>query len=218
MSVEIARVRKRSERRPRDTVAVKAFFRGTVPVDAITLTEWLHRFRRRLVPPQGFDIAYVDVIDRPRQSGLSNYGFFDRLWIVTLDLAGPVWWLIRRKIRRPQPLRFTAAIHTARRLAITVYASSSASSISGWRRPDAQLLDTARFLVQWISSDAPDQSVVPMAFLVLRPWAAADERWSTQSPARTRDQPGPAMATVILHPKHHADREENRARHPTLDR
>jgi dolichol-phosphate mannosyltransferase len=36
------------------------------------------------------------VKDRPRRSGVSNYGFFDRLWIGIMDLAG-VWWLIRRK-------------------------------------------------------------------------------------------------------------------------
>ncbi|MDN3273679.1 glycosyltransferase family 2 protein [Frankia sp. RB7] len=60
----------------------------------------LHRFLPALVRREGFDIAYVDVIDRPRHSGVSNYGFFDRLWIGIMDLAG-VWWLIRRK--RPTP-------------------------------------------------------------------------------------------------------------------
>ncbi|WP_028346172.1 glycosyltransferase family 2 protein [Bradyrhizobium murdochi] len=60
----------------------------------------LHRFLPALVRREGFDIAYVDVIDRPRQSGVSNYGFFDRLWIGIMDLAG-VWWLIRRKKSTP---------------------------------------------------------------------------------------------------------------------
>lgn len=60
----------------------------------------LHRFLPALVRREGFDIAYVDVIDRPRYSGVSNYGFFDRLWIGIMDLAG-VWWLIRRK--KPNP-------------------------------------------------------------------------------------------------------------------
>jgi prepilin-type processing-associated H-X9-DG protein len=41
------------------------------------------------------------VVDRPRHSGVSNYGFFDRLWIGLMDLAG-VWWLIRRK--KPTPV------------------------------------------------------------------------------------------------------------------
>jgi dolichol-phosphate mannosyltransferase len=60
----------------------------------------LHRFLPALVRREGFDIAYVDVTDRPRYSGVSNYGFFDRLWIGIMDLAG-VWWLIRRKRSTP---------------------------------------------------------------------------------------------------------------------
>ena len=61
----------------------------------------LHRFLPALVRREGYDIAYVDVTDRPRRSGVSNYGFFDRLWIGIMDLAG-VWWLIRRK--KPTPV------------------------------------------------------------------------------------------------------------------
>ena len=60
----------------------------------------LHRFLPALMRREGFDIVYVDVIDRPRHSGVSNYGFFDRLWIGILDLFG-VWWLIRRKKSTP---------------------------------------------------------------------------------------------------------------------
>jgi dolichol-phosphate mannosyltransferase len=60
----------------------------------------LHRFLPALVRREGFQIAYVDVTDRPRHSGVSNYGFFDRLWIGIMDLAG-IWWLIRRK--KPTP-------------------------------------------------------------------------------------------------------------------
>jgi dolichol-phosphate mannosyltransferase len=56
----------------------------------------LHRFLPALVRREGLEIAYVDVVDRPRRSGVSNYGFFDRLWIGIMDLFG-VWWLIRRK-------------------------------------------------------------------------------------------------------------------------
>jgi dolichol-phosphate mannosyltransferase len=61
----------------------------------------LHRFLPALMRREGYEIAYVDVIDRPRRSGVSNYGFFDRLWIGIMDLAG-VWWLIRRK--KPTPV------------------------------------------------------------------------------------------------------------------
>lgn len=67
---------------------------------AMPYFDGLHRFLPALVRREGFDIAYVDVVDRPRHSGVSNYGFFDRLWIGIMDLAG-VWWLIRRK--KPTP-------------------------------------------------------------------------------------------------------------------
>ncbi|ABD88096.1 glycosyltransferase family 2 protein [Rhodopseudomonas palustris] len=60
----------------------------------------LHRFMPALVRREGFEIAFVDVTDRPRLSGVSNYGFFDRLWIGIMDLVG-VWWLIRRKKSTP---------------------------------------------------------------------------------------------------------------------
>jgi len=74
---------------PRDVYLAMPYFDG------------LHRFMPALIRREGLDIAYVDVVDRPRHSGVSNYGFFDRLWIGILDLAG-VWWLIRRK--KPTPV------------------------------------------------------------------------------------------------------------------
>jgi dolichol-phosphate mannosyltransferase len=61
----------------------------------------LHRFLPALVRRDGYEVVYVDVIDRERRHGVSNYGMWDRLWIGILDLAG-VWWLIRRKRRPPQ--------------------------------------------------------------------------------------------------------------------
>ena len=61
----------------------------------------LHRFLPALVKREGFDIGYVDVVDRPRRMGTSNYGLWDRLWVGILDLAG-VWWLIRRRKRMPE--------------------------------------------------------------------------------------------------------------------
>jgi dolichol-phosphate mannosyltransferase len=60
----------------------------------------LHRFLPALVRREGYDIGYVDVVDRPRLHGVSNYGLWDRLWVGILDLAG-VWWLIRRRKRVP---------------------------------------------------------------------------------------------------------------------
>jgi dolichol-phosphate mannosyltransferase len=67
---------------------------------ALPYVDGLHRFLPALVRREGRDIGYVDVVDRPRQHGVSNYGFWDRLWVGLLDLAG-VWWLIRRRKRVP---------------------------------------------------------------------------------------------------------------------
>jgi len=61
----------------------------------------LHRFLPALVRREGYDIGYVDVVDRPRAHGVSNYGLWDRLWVGILDLAG-VWWLIRRRKKIPE--------------------------------------------------------------------------------------------------------------------
>jgi glycosyltransferase involved in cell wall biosynthesis len=83
----------------RDTgCGLKAFRRDLFL--ALPYFDGLHRFLPALVSREGYGIVYVDVIDRPRHSGVSNYGFFDRLWIGIMDLAG-VWWLIRRK--KPTP-------------------------------------------------------------------------------------------------------------------
>ena len=83
----------------RDTgCGLKAFRRDVFL--ALPYFDGLHRFLPALIRREGFEIAYVDVIDRPRHSGVSNYGFFDRLWIGIMDLAG-VWWLIRRKKTTP---------------------------------------------------------------------------------------------------------------------
>jgi dolichol-phosphate mannosyltransferase len=61
----------------------------------------LHRFLPALARREGYAIGYVDVVDRPRRAGTSNYGMWDRLWIGILDLIG-VWWLIRRRRHVPQ--------------------------------------------------------------------------------------------------------------------
>jgi dolichol-phosphate mannosyltransferase len=91
----------------RDTgCGLKAFRRDVFM--ALPYFDGLHRFLPALIRREGFDIAYVDVIDRPRRHGESNYGFWDRLWIGILDLAG-VWWLIRRKKRVPEVQEVTLA-------------------------------------------------------------------------------------------------------------
>ena len=83
----------------RDTGCGLKAFRREVFL-ALPYFDGLHRFLPALVRREGFGIVYVDVIDRPRHSGVSNYGFFDRLWIGIMDLAG-VWWLVRRKKSTP---------------------------------------------------------------------------------------------------------------------
>ena len=83
----------------RDTgCGLKAFPRDVAL--ALPYFDGLHRFLPALVKREGRDIGYVDVIDRSRGHGKSNYGMWDRLWIGILDLFG-VWWLIRRKKRVP---------------------------------------------------------------------------------------------------------------------
>jgi dolichol-phosphate mannosyltransferase len=84
----------------RDTgCGLKAFRRDVFL--ALPYFDGLHRFLPALVRREGFEIAYVDVVDRLRRHGQSNYGMWDRLWVGILDLAG-VWWLIRRRRRVPE--------------------------------------------------------------------------------------------------------------------
>jgi dolichol-phosphate mannosyltransferase len=91
----------------RDTgCGLKAFRRDAFL--ALPYFDGLHRFMPALMRRDGFDIGYVDVVDRPRGHGISNYGFWDRLWIGILDLAG-VWWLIRRRKRVPEAQEVTLA-------------------------------------------------------------------------------------------------------------
>ena len=83
----------------RDTGCGLKAFRREVFL-ALPYFDALHRFMPALVKREGFGTVHVDVVDRPRFAGRSNYGFFDRLWVGILDLAG-VWWLIRRRRRAP---------------------------------------------------------------------------------------------------------------------
>jgi len=91
----------------RDTGCGLKAFRREVFL-ALPYFDGLHRFLPALIRRDGFAIGYVDVADRPRGKGVSNYGFWDRLWIGMLDLAG-VWWLVRRKRRVPNPKEITLA-------------------------------------------------------------------------------------------------------------
>src|SRR5262249_14651442 len=84
----------------RDTgCGLKAFRRDVFL--ALPYFDGLHRFLPALIRREGYEIGYVEVVERPRGAGVSNYGMGDRLWVGILDLAG-VWWLIRRKRRVPE--------------------------------------------------------------------------------------------------------------------
>ena len=84
----------------RDSVCgLKAFRRDAYL--ALPYFDGLHRFLPALFIRDGHAVAFVDVIDRPRRHGVSNYGMWDRLWVGILDLAG-VWWLLRRRKKVPQ--------------------------------------------------------------------------------------------------------------------
>jgi len=60
-----------------------------------------HRYLPALVMREGLSVVHLDVVDRPRRHGVSNYGIFDRGLRGVLDLFG-VWWLIRRRKRVPK--------------------------------------------------------------------------------------------------------------------
>lgn len=55
-----------------------------------------HRYLPALVQREGLGATHIDVKDRPRRHGTSNYGIFDRGLRGILDLFG-VWWLLRRR-------------------------------------------------------------------------------------------------------------------------
>lgn len=84
----------------RDTGCGLKCFRREVYL-ALPYFDALHRFMPAMVKREGYAIAHIDVRDRPRLSGVSNYGFFDRLWVGIVDLLG-VRWLINRKRASPR--------------------------------------------------------------------------------------------------------------------
>lgn len=55
-----------------------------------------HRYLPALVNREGLGVVHLDVVDRPRRHGKSNYGIVDRGLRGALDLFG-VWWLRRRR-------------------------------------------------------------------------------------------------------------------------
>jgi dolichol-phosphate mannosyltransferase len=93
----------------RDTgCGLKAFRRDVFL--ALPYFDGLHRFLPALVRRDGHAIGYLDVVDRPRHAGVSNYGLWDRLWVGIMDLIG-VWWLIRRRRRVPEVMEVNRHAH-----------------------------------------------------------------------------------------------------------
>ena len=85
----------------RDTgCGIKAFRRDAYL--RLPYFQTMHRFLPALFLADGWRVMHVDVTDRARQHGTSNYGNLDRLLVGIPDLFG-VRWLIRR--RRKNPLR-----------------------------------------------------------------------------------------------------------------
>lgn len=58
----------------------------------------MHRFLPALVLRAGGRVQSIAVNHRPRRSGISKYGLFDRLGVGIVDMFG-VWWLMRRPAR-----------------------------------------------------------------------------------------------------------------------
>ena len=63
---------------------------------ALPFFDGWHRYLPALVMREGYAIIHMDVTDRPRRFGQSNYGILDRGARGALDLIG-VWWLRRRR-------------------------------------------------------------------------------------------------------------------------
>lgn len=77
---------------------------------ALPFFDALHRFTPALVRREGYDVRYVDVVDRPRLHGTSHYGMWNRLWIGIVDLYG-VYWLTRRRRRVPEATEVKSDAH-----------------------------------------------------------------------------------------------------------
>jgi dolichol-phosphate mannosyltransferase len=84
---------------------IKAFRRDAFL--SLPYFDGLDCFVSALMRREGFDIVYIDVLERPRRHGISHYGLWNRLGFI-LDTAG-VLWLIRRSKRMPEPKEVTLA-------------------------------------------------------------------------------------------------------------
>ena len=150
----------------RDTgCGLKAFRRDVFL--ALPYFDGLHRFLPALVRRDGFDIGYVDVVDRPRLHG-----------VVELRLLGPALGRhsrSRRRVVADPAQEARSAIQgdhpcslICRTRSAPICRTSSSRRLDWWVLLGfvAQVLFTMRFLVQWIASERAGHSVIPMAFWI----------------------------------------------------
>ena len=79
--------------------ALRVFHRSVV--DRLLMIDGLHRFFALLALIEGLVVVEAPVNHRPRVSGASKYGLFNRLFRTVRDLGGLLWYRSRR-IARPQ--------------------------------------------------------------------------------------------------------------------
>lgn len=84
---------------------LKAMRRGAYK--ALPYFDHNHRFLPALFLREGWGVAHVNVVDRPRAAGRSKYGMIDRALVGLPDLIG-VWWLLRRSAVRPDVAEYSA--------------------------------------------------------------------------------------------------------------
>lgn len=67
----------------------------------------MHRFLPAMLLRNGVGLAHVDVSHRPRVSGHSKYGFWNRAFVGAADLLGAAWLSRRRLPSDYQPIEIT---------------------------------------------------------------------------------------------------------------
>lgn len=65
---------------------------------ALPFFDHIHRYIPAMMRREGVITHAFPVNHRPRQRGVSKYGFWDRLWVSLADILGAYWLLQRRKL------------------------------------------------------------------------------------------------------------------------
>ena len=72
---------------------------------ALPFFDHIHRFMPALMRREGVQTYAFPVNHRPRQRGISKYGFWDRLWVSLSDILGAYWLLHRRRLPKVQEFK-----------------------------------------------------------------------------------------------------------------